>query len=89
MLAHLASSYFAFKEPVVVPKYDGYLQLEWHSRDRTLEIEANSENWSVMGAVRRVNDSDYFTGRMELNDLDVLNHLYLWWAENRLIWPLW
>jgi len=87
ILEKLASTYLNFKEPVVVPKYDGNLQIEWHSAERTLELEGTSGPWSVMGALRQNGDSIYLSGEMELQDWPLAEEYYLWWVERRLIWP--
>lgn len=88
VLESLASSFLNFKEPVLVPKYDGYVQLEWHSSHRTLEFELLESRWEVMGSTRHGAETSYLTGCVAVGDLSALEQCYRWWAEGRLVWPL-
>ena len=87
-LETLASSYLNFREPVIIPKYDGYLQLEWHDRERTLEFEAVPGGWSIMGAVQSGESMNYVTSYVGNSDSTALEAAYRWWAERTQVWPL-
>lgn len=88
LIEHLASSYLNFCEPTIVPKYDGLLQVEWHSGDRTLEMELMPDGWEIMGAIQEGERMKYFSGASASEDWATLEEFYCWWADGRLVWPL-
>ncbi|HXP61238.1 MAG TPA: hypothetical protein VN829_12150, partial [Dongiaceae bacterium] len=40
-----------YREPFLAPTFDGFIQIEWHDHKRSLEIEAVTQGWSVVGTV--------------------------------------
>ncbi len=87
VLAELASTFSDFREPIIVPKYDGLLQLEWHDHARTLEFEAVPNGWAVMGAIIDGRDVEYHSGILAEKEFARLEAAYRWWAERAKVWP--
>lgn len=86
-LETLASAYLNFREPIIVPKYDGLLQLEWHDEARTLELEALPTGWSVMGAIRHGGAMTYSMHKIGRDDFASLEEAYRWWTDRAQAWP--
>ena len=77
-----------FREPFLVPTFDGFIQIEWHDKKRALEIEAVGEGWSVVGALTGKDGNRlYFDAECERSDFEQLGKFYEWFAGNELIWP--
>ena len=77
-----------FREPFLAPTFDGFVQIEWHDRKRSLEIEAVGRGWSVVGVLIS-NDGNrlYFDAECERSHFEQLEKFYEWFVGNELIWP--
>jgi hypothetical protein len=77
-----------FREPFLAPAFDGFIQMEWHDKKRSLEIEAIDQGWSLVGTMFG-NDGNchYFTAECERSDFQRLEKFYEWFAGAELIWP--
>ena len=76
------------REPFLVPTFDGLIQIEWHDKKRSLEIEAVSMGWSVVGSLtNKDNHRLYFEAECERSDFEQLTKFYEWFVGNELIWP--
>jgi hypothetical protein len=74
--------------PFLAPTFDGYVQLEWRNSKRSLEIEAVSQGWSLVGTlVGNDGKRHYFTAGCERSDFRRLERFYEWFAGIELIWP--
>ena len=77
-----------FREPFLAPTFDGFVQMEWHDKKRSLEIEAVSQGWSAVGTMT---DADgkrlYFTSEFERSEFGHLERFYEWFVGNEWIWP--
>lgn len=87
-LKRFALQPIAFREPFLAPTFDGFIQMEWHDKKRSLEIEAINQGWSLVG-VMTSNDGSrhYFTAECERSDFQKLEKFYEWFAGAELIWP--
>ena len=87
-LKRLAQRATDFREPFLAPTFDGFVQIEWHDKKRSLEIEAVNEGWSVAGTMLGVDSKrHYFTAECERSDFGQLERFYGWFLGNELIWP--
>ncbi len=78
----------AFREPFIVPTYSGFLQMEWHHQNRSLELEATEEGWSAVGSLVGVTgEPQYFTVEFDRNNIAQIEKLYQWLSGYHL-WPL-
>lgn len=87
-LHQLTGKMDSFREPFLAPTFDGYVQFEWHDKKRSLEIEAVSEGWAVVGSLAQ-NESQrlYFEAECERSDFTQLAKFYEWFVGDELIWP--
>ncbi len=77
-----------FQDPSVVPTFDGFLQLEWHSAFRSLEFEYTPEKWSVLGVASVDKEQPiYNTASVPLTAAADLEQFYIWFSTDELIWP--
>lgn len=77
-----------FKSPFVAPTFEGFVQLEWHDKERSLEMEAVPNGWSVVGTmVGGRGNRLYFTAECESSDFPRLEGFYKWFLGDELIWP--
>lgn len=77
-----------YREPFLAPTFDGFIQLEWHDKKRSLEIEAIDQGWSLVGTMIGNNGNrQYFTAECERSDFQTLEKFYEWFAGAELIWP--
>ncbi|MEO6181977.1 MAG: hypothetical protein ABIP71_02495 [Verrucomicrobiota bacterium] len=77
-----------FREPFLAPTFDGFVQIEWHIQKRSLEIEAVSQGWSVVGSMIVADGKRlYFPAECERSDFEQLEKFYEWFAGNELLWP--
>src|SRR5208282_331401 len=68
-LRRLAQRTSAFREPFIVPTFDGFVQIEWHDKKRSLEIEAVVQGWSVIGSLTGKDGNRlYFDAECERSD---------------------
>jgi hypothetical protein len=88
-LKRIAGGLDYFREPFLAPTFDGFVQMEWHSERRSLEIEAVDQGWSYVGTVI-TNDTKrwYLTAVGERSDFQKLKKYYEWYEGSELIWPL-
>jgi hypothetical protein len=78
----------AFREPFIAPMFDGFVQLEWHSDKRSLDIEAVDKGWSAVGTlIGAGGNRHYYTGEFERNDFARIANFYQWILGEELIWP--
>ena len=88
VLRRLTQRTNTFREPFLAPTFDGFVQIEWHNQKHSLEIEAVSHGWSVVGSMitadgRRL----YFPAECERSDFEQLEKFYEWYVGNELLWP--
>ncbi|HSU54783.1 MAG TPA: hypothetical protein VLT36_12045, partial [Candidatus Dormibacteraeota bacterium] len=77
-----------FREPFIVPTYNGFLQMEWHHQNRSLELEAAEDGWSAVGSlVGATGERQYFTAELEPGNFPQVEKLYDWLSGYDL-WPL-
>jgi hypothetical protein len=87
-LRRLVQQTSAFREPFVTPTFDGFVQIEWHDKKRSLEIEAVGQGWSVVGSSTDKNGNRlYFDAECERSNFEQLGKFYEWFVGNELIWP--
>ena len=87
-LRRLAQHTNMLRDPFLAPTFDGYVQIEWHDKRRSLEIEAIGTGWSVVGSVTgKDNGRLYFESECERSDFSQLEKFYEWFVGNELIWP--
>jgi hypothetical protein len=77
-----------FETPDLIPTFNGFAQLEWHSDERSLELEYTPTGWSILGVIlSRGSKPTYYTGEVSLDDPSALKPYYRWFIERELIWP--
>jgi hypothetical protein len=76
-----------FHEPSVVPKGDGFVQLEWESGDWGLEMELLPEGWEILGESPLGGKPTFHTAEIALGDWEALAKAYRWWAGREARWP--
>jgi hypothetical protein len=77
-----------FQDPSIVPTFDGFLQIEWHSASRSLEFEYTPNEWSILGvASANTGDPRYYPASAPLVAVDELEKFYIWFSTGELIWP--
>lgn len=87
-LRRLSQQTNILREPFLAPTFDGFIQIEWHDKKRSLEIEAISMGWSVVGSLTsKDNQRLYFEAECERSDFEQLSKFYEWFVGNELIWP--
>jgi hypothetical protein len=87
-LRRLAQHTSTLREPFLAPTFDGFVQIEWHDKKRSLEMEAVSMSWAVVGSLNgKDNKRLYFEAECERSDFDQLEKFYEWFVGNELIWP--
>lgn len=89
-LKRLTQQTGALHDPFIAPKFDGYIQLEWHQQNRRLDIEAVEKGWVAVGTEisSQGNQHYYYTSEFERNDFSKLYQFYRWLLGNEeLIWP--
>lgn len=87
-LRRLAQRTNTFREPFLAPTFDGFIQIEWHDKRRSLEIEAVILGWSIVGSLTgKGNSRLYFEAECERSDFEQLGKFYEWFVGNELIWP--
>ena len=77
----------SFQEPSIVPKYDGFLQLEWHDRSRSLEFELTPKSWLVMGTDECAGERKYFEAIAPRGSVESLIPFYRWFVREEWLWP--
>jgi len=87
-LRRLARHTGILREPFLAPTFDGFVQIEWHDKKRSLEIEAVNQGWLVVGGLNgQDNKRLYFEAECERSDFDRLEKFYEWFVGNELLWP--
>ncbi len=87
-LRRLTQQTNSLREPFLAPTFDGFIQIEWHDKKRSLEIEAVSMGWSAVGSLTgKDNQRLYFEGECDRSDFEQLVKFYEWFVGNELIWP--
>ena len=88
VLRRLTQRASSFRDPFIVPTFDGFIQIEWHDKKRSLDIEVVGDGWSAVGTLI---DADgkrlYFTAECDRSDFEQLEKFYEWFAGNELLWP--
>ena len=88
LLRRLTQRTSSFREPFLVPTFDGFVQIEWHDKKRALEIEAVGKGWSVVGTLTGKDGNHlYFDAECERSNFEQLEKFYEWFTGNELIWP--
>jgi hypothetical protein len=78
----------SFREPFLAPTFEGFVQMEWHDKRRSLEIEAVNHGWSLVGTtIGQEGKRDYFTAACERSGFQELETFYGWFLGAELIWP--
>jgi hypothetical protein len=78
-----------FREPFLAPTFDGFVQMEWHENNRSLDIEAVEKGWSVVGTeIGPDGQPNYHSAEFERNNFALLLNCYKWFCGDELIWPL-
>ena len=78
-----------FREPFLAPTFDGFVQMEWREKNRSLDIEAVGMGWSAVGTeVGPDSQRQYHTAEFERNDFAQLIKFYSWLCGDELIWPM-
>ena len=86
-LKRLSSSATKFKEPFIAPTFNGGIQLEWQSDNRSLDLELVENGWSAVGTEITDGQSHYSTAEFERNDFRRMANFYLWVCGEEMIWP--
>ena len=87
-LKRFAQQTDAFREPFLAPTFDGFVQMEWHEKKRSLEIEAIEQGWSVVGTmIGNDGKRHYFTIECERSNFERLEKFYEWFVGVELLWP--
>lgn len=76
-----------FREPSIIPKYDGFLQLEWHDGTRSLEFEFTADGWLVMGTDESAGARQYYEAHPRLGVPEGLILFYRWFVREEWLWP--
>ena len=88
VLKRFAERTNGFREPFLAPTLDGFIQMEWHDKERSLEIEAVNQGWSVVGTtIGNDGKRRYYTTDSERGDFERLEKFYEWFAGTELLWP--
>ncbi len=88
-LRRLRQGALTFREPFLAPTFDGFVQIEWGGRQRSLDIEAVETGWSAVGTVISPQGKrGYETGEFERNDFARFRRCYDWLCSNDALWPL-
>lgn len=83
------SSRTDYKEPFIAPTFEGFVQIEWSSRNRLLDYEADENGWSIAGTdIEPGNRRDYYNEECGRKDFDALEKFYAWFAGVEMLWPL-
>lgn len=78
-----------FRDPFIAPTYGGFIQMEWHEQNRSLELEATDKGWSAVGSLAgATGERQYFTAEFGRNDFAQIEMLYQWLSGSDMIWPL-
>jgi hypothetical protein len=89
ILSRLSKQTDDFHEPFLAPTFDGFVQMEWREKTRSLDIEAVDKGWSAVGTeIGPDGQRQYHTTEFERNDLARLVKCYKWLSGGELIWPL-
>ena len=88
-LKRLSQQTEEFREPFLAPTFDGFVQMEWHENNRSLDIEAVDTGWSAVGTeIGPDGQPHYHPAEFERNDFAQLLNCYKWFSGSELIWPL-
>ena len=78
-----------FREPFLAPTFDGFVQMEWREKTRSLDIEAVNKGWSAVGTeIGPDGRRHYHTAEFARNDFARLTKFYQWLSGKEWIWPL-
>jgi len=73
----------------LAPTFDGFVQVEWQGQNRSLEIEAVSHGWLIVGTFIPADGKPrYFTAECGRGNFAKLKEFYGWFLGTDLIWPL-
>jgi hypothetical protein len=77
-----------FREPFLAPTFDGFVQMEWREKTRSLDVEAVEMGWSAVGTeIGPDSQRLYHVAEFERNDFAQLMKCYKWFAGDEVIWP--
>ena len=87
-LKYLSQHAGVFQIPFLAPTFDGFVQMEWNGKQRSLEIEAVPNGWCVVGTMMSGTANRlYFTADCESLEFLRLGSFYKWFLGDELIWP--
>ena len=88
MLSRLKKAFQEFKDPYLVPTFDGYVQLEWHRNPRSLDVEAVQAGWKMTGTlITSAGERQYFYSECQKTEFAVIEKFYGWFAGIEPLWP--
>jgi hypothetical protein len=88
-LKRLSKQTVDLHEPFLAPTFDGFVQMEWREKTRSLDVEAVEKGWSAVGTeIGPDGQRQYHTAEFERNDFARLVKCYKWLSGGELIWPL-
>jgi hypothetical protein len=89
LLVFMKASMPAFREPFITPTIDGLVQFEWHNENRSLEFEATSHGWSIVGAeTKPKNKKTYYTADANPSEIGKLTAALHWFENSEPLWPI-
>jgi len=88
LLSRLKGAFSGPVDPYIVPTFDGHLQIEWHAKQRSLELEAVPNGWNATGTLTAgTGERNYFYAECARTDYAELEQLYDWFVGTELLWP--
>ena len=88
LVTRLASTRSDFKEPAIVPTFNGSIQLEWHSAKRSLEFEFAGRTWDVLGVDNaKAMNPEFHEETISVETPEFLESFYSWFSKDLPEWP--
>ena len=89
LLVFLNAALPKFREPFLAPTIGGFTQLEWHGQKRTLELEAKTDGWSIVGSeLSTQRQRIYHEAESARSEIEKLIPAYQWFEGVELLWPI-
>ena len=76
-----------FSEPFAAPTFDGFLQLDWTNKQRSLEVQLTDTGLDVVGTDNAEGGRKYFNSEVSGNDGTFILPFYNWFARSDALWP--
>ena len=77
-----------FEEPFVAPTFNGFLQLEWHAKGRSLEVEIVPAGLSIVcGLSPAGKEPAYFCAERPPGDFGAFLSVFNWYSGDEFLWP--